>query len=147
MKSVVVFVIVSIMGLLFTVSSGLLTEGYTSLSKNSRYDGSSMGLLKGVDRQKLLNAAQKFIHGLKKGMIDGKWLKAHGLDKDLLKGVDRQKLLDTTQKLIDGLKKGMIDQKWIRANFGDYSGGFVLILVLFILLVIIGAGFGIHQIQ
>jgi uncharacterized protein (TIGR01732 family) len=45
------------------------------------------------------------------------WLKANGIDKELLSGSDT-------------------------VNSAGYAGGFVLILVLFILLVIIGAGFG-----
>src|ERR687898_732930 len=46
------------------------------------------------------------------------WLKANGFDKELLR--DRSDTMQTA----------------------GYGGGFVLILVLFILLVIIGAGFG-----
>jgi uncharacterized protein (TIGR01732 family) len=45
------------------------------------------------------------------------WLKTNGFDKELLSGSDT-------------------------VNAAGYGGGFILILVLFILLVIIGAGFG-----
>lgn len=145
MRSVLVFVAFTVMVCLFSASSGVLREGYASLSKNIQYNDSGKHFSKGANRHKLIDAAQKLLSGLKKGTIDGKWLKAHGLSKDFLTGVDKQELIDTTQEVLDGLKNGTIDQQWIlKAISGGsgYSGAFVLILVLFILLVIIGAGFG-----
>jgi uncharacterized protein (TIGR01732 family) len=105
---------------------------------------------KQVDASQLINAAQYLINGLNKGVIDEKWLEANGLNTDLLDGVETSQLTEATQHVVDGLNNGDIDQQWIEDSLtsdnvgggSGYAGGFILILVLFILLVIIGAGFG-----
>lgn len=72
----------------------------------------------------------------------------YGFDADLLEGVDNNQLIEATQHVMGGINNGEIDQQWIQDsltndNGGEgYYGAFVLILVLFILLVIVGAGFG-----
>ncbi|MGH9987575.1 MAG: YjcZ family sporulation protein, partial [Nitrososphaeraceae archaeon] len=64
------------------------------------------------------------------------WLKANGVDKEWFEEIDEQQLLAA----FEWLKANGIDKELLSAS--DLEGGFVLILVLFILLVIIGAGFG-----
>ena len=72
--------------------------------------------LQGIDKDQLLRAFES--------------LKTTGIDEQWLQGIDEDQLLRALE--LTGIDSGS----------GGYAGGFVLILVLFILLVIIGAGFG-----
>ena len=82
-----------------------------------------------------------------------------GLNGNIFKGVDKKQLIDIEDKLFEGIDKERLLNNAINLlneydfNMGslneylledswDYGAGFILILVLFILLVIIGAGFG-----
>ena len=101
---------------------GVQTGGEFELDKISKE------LLRGVDDQQVLAAFE--------------WLKANGIDKEWFEEIDEQQLLAA----FEWLKANGIDKELLSGsdtvNSAGYSGGFVLILVLFILLVIIGAGFG-----
>ena len=61
----------------------------------------------------------------------------YGLDKELLDGIDKEVLLNTAINLLKGL-----DFDTLTEELTDCTGGcaFVLLLVLFILLVLVGAG-------
>jgi len=97
---------------------GLQTGGEFELSK----------LLNGIDEQQLLSAFE--------------WLKANGFDKEWLQDIDEQQFLSAFEWLkANGFDKELLSGSDM-ANTAGYGGGFILILVLFILLVIIGAGFG-----
>jgi uncharacterized protein (TIGR01732 family) len=138
--------ILTLIGLVFTNTSGIISESHSTLDDSLK---SSLllldeNLLKEIEITQLQEAAQNLLNGLEKGTINSQWLESNGLDKNLLAGVDRNQLIETTQKLITGLNNGSIDKQWIETSLvSSDGGGFVLILVLFILLVIIGAGFGI----
>jgi uncharacterized protein (TIGR01732 family) len=146
--------VITLAVMLFFGSSGILPKGYASINNiltNDLFDMNHQNLVdKQVDASQLMNAAQYLIDGLNKGVIDEKWLEANGLNTNLLDGVETSQLAETTQHVMDGINNGEIDQQWIEDaltsdNVGGgsgYAGGFILILVLFILLVIIGAGFG-----
>ena len=61
---------------------------------------------------------------------------------DWLNGIDKQQLLSAFEWLkTNGFDKELLSGS-DTVNAAGYGGGFILILVLFILLVIIGAGFG-----
>ena len=64
----------------------------------------------------------------------------YGLDNELLEGIDKEALLNTALNLLKGLDVDALNEE-LTDGSGDSGGAFVLILVLFILLVIIGAGF------
>jgi uncharacterized protein (TIGR01732 family) len=81
-------------------------------------------LLNGMDEQQLISAFE--------------WLKANGFDKEWLQNIDQQEFLSA----FEWLKTNGFDKDLMSDNTGGYGGAFVLILVLFILLVIVGAGFG-----
>ncbi|MGA7368628.1 MAG: YjcZ family sporulation protein [Nitrososphaeraceae archaeon] len=85
-------------------------------------------LLSGMDEQQLLSAFE--------------WLKMNGFDKEWLQNIDQQQFLSA----FEWLKANGFDKELLGGsdamNTAGYGGGFILILVLFILLVIIGAGFG-----
>lgn len=140
--------------ILFFGTSGILPSSYASINNiltNDFFDMNHQNLVeKQVDASQLMNAAQYLIDGLNNGLIDEKWLEANGLNTDLLDGVETSQLTEATQYVVDGINNGEIDQQWIEDTLtsdnvdsgSGYAGGFILILVLFILLVIIGAGFG-----
>ena len=97
-----------------------------------------------IDKKQLQDAAQNLLKGLDEGKINSQWLETNGLDPNLLEGLSNDQLSEATQKVISGLNNGSMDKQWIEDSLvSSEEGGFVLILVLFILLVIIGAGFGI----
>jgi uncharacterized protein (TIGR01732 family) len=138
--------IVALIGLVFTGTTGIISEGYSTLDASLKNNVPALdeNLLKEIENIQLQEAAQNLLDGLEKGTINSQWLESNGLDKNLLEGVDNDQLAETTQKLITGLNNGSIDKQWIQTSLvSSEEGGFVLILVLFILLVIIGAGFGI----
>lgn len=145
--------VITLTVILFSGSSGILPKSYASINNvltSDFFDLNHQNLVdKEVDGSKLINAAQFLMEGLNKGVIDEKWLEANGFEADLLDGVDNNQLIEATQHVMDGINNGEINQQWIRDSLtrdndsSGYAGGFVLILVLFILLVIIGAGFGI----
>ena len=84
--------------------------------------------LNGIDKQQLLSAFE--------------WLKTNGFDKELLQNIDQQEFLSAFEWLkTNGFDKELLSGS-DTVNAAGYGGGFILILVLFILLVIIGAGFG-----
>lgn len=140
---------------LFFGSSGILPSSYASINNilsNDFFELNHQNLIdKQVDASQLMNAAQYLIDGLNNGTIDEKWLEANGLNTDLLDGIETSQLTEATQHVVDGINNGDIDQQWIEDSLtsdnvgggSGYAGGFILILVLFILLVIIGAGFGV----
>jgi uncharacterized protein (TIGR01732 family) len=140
--------------ILFFGTSGILPSSYASINNiltNDFFDMNHQNLVdKQVDASQLMNAAQYLIDGLNNGLIDEKWLEANGLNTDLLDGVETSQLTEATQYVVDGINNGEIDKQWIEDSLtsdnvdsgSGYAGGFILILVLFILLVIIGAGFG-----
>jgi uncharacterized protein (TIGR01732 family) len=154
MNSVVIISsVLALTAILFSGSSGILPKSYASINNiltDDFFELDKQNILdKEIDSSQLIHASQYLMDGLSEGAIDEEWLVANGLDEDLLEGVETNQLMEATQHLIDGLSNGGIDQQWIEDslnsdNVGDsgYAGGFVLILVLFILLVIIGAGFG-----
>ena len=145
MKIVIVSIFVLI-GFVFTGTSGIISESYSTLddSLRSNIPAFDENLLKEIENTQLQEAAQSLLNGLEKGTINNQWLESNGLDRNLLTGVDNNQLIETTQKLINGLNNGSIDKPWIETSLdSSEEGGFVLILVLFILLIIIGAGFGI----
>jgi uncharacterized protein (TIGR01732 family) len=145
--------VITLTVILFSGSSGILPKSHASINNvltSDFFDLNHQNLVdKQVDRSKLINAAQFLMEGLNKGEIDEKWLEANGFETDLLDGVDNNQLIEATQHVMDGINNGEINQQWIQDSLASdngssgYAGGFVLILVLFILLVIIGAGFGI----
>ncbi|WP_269466204.1 YjcZ family sporulation protein [Candidatus Nitrosocosmicus hydrocola] len=156
MKSVIlVSSVITLTVILFFGSSGILPKSYASINNiltNDFFDMNRQNLVdKQVDTTQLINAAQYLIDGLNRGIIDDKWLEANGLNTDLLDGVETSQLTEATQHVVDGINNGNIDQQWIEDSLASdnvdsgsgYAGGFILILVLFILLVIIGAGFGV----
>lgn len=136
-------------GLLFSGSSAILPKSYASIFNplngditdlNDQISSSMNG-----NEDKWIQAGQYFLNGLYADEINDEWLEDHGLDEDLLEGIDQSMLAVATHHVMSGLSNGEIDQEWIQDSMLDddgYGGGFVLILVLFILLVIIGAGFG-----
>ncbi len=113
------------------------------------------------DLEQITDTAQALVlNGLNDGTIDEQQL-------SLQSGSNLEQLFDTAQTLVlNGLNDGVIvDEQqllslqegvssghggasgsyaggFVHVSGGGYAGGFVLILVLFILLVIIGAGFG-----
>lgn len=154
MNSVIlVLSVITLTVFLFSGSSGILPKSYASINSiltDDFFDMNHQNLVDNkVDGSQLMSAAEYLMDGLNKGVIDEKWLEANGFGADLLDGVDNDQLMEATQYVMDGLNNGEIDQQWVQDSLtGDnadsgYAGGFVLILVLFILLVIIGAGFGI----
>lgn len=140
--------------ILFFGSSGILPKGYASINSiltNDYFDLNRQNLVNNeVNGSEVMNAAQYLINGLDNGLIDKNWLKANGFSPNILEDVEISQLTKSTQDIMDGLQNGDVDQQWIEdyltnsndAGTAGYGGGFVLILVLFILLVIIGAGFG-----
>lgn len=145
--------VIALTVILFSGSSGILPKSYASINNvltDDFFDLNHQNLVdKEVDSSQLMDAAQHLMDGLSDGVIDEEWLEANGFDQDLLDGVENDQLIMATQHVMDGLNNGEINQQWIEDSLtGDdnggsgYAGGFVLILVLFILLVIIGAGFG-----
>jgi uncharacterized protein (TIGR01732 family) len=96
--------------------------------------------LEGIDEDQILGAFES----LQSGGANNQWLQ--GIDEDQILGA------------FESLQSGGANNQWLQgidedqilgafeslqSGEGDsYAGGFVLILVLFILLVIIGAGFG-----
>ena len=100
--------------ILFTASSGILkAEAYPDYETNRNYQEDDL---------------------YKYGEKD-----LYGLDKELLEGIDKEALLNTALNLLKGLDVNALNEALLQGS-GDASG-FVLILVLFILLVIVGAGF------
>jgi len=81
-------------------------------------------LLSEMDEQQLLSVFE--------------WLKTNGFDKEWLQNIDQQQFLSA----FEWLKANGFDKELLSDSTGGYGGAFVLILVLFILLVIVGAGFG-----
>lgn len=147
MITVLVSIIVLI-GLVFTGTSGIISTSYSTLdnSLKSKLLVLDDNLSSEIKNTQLHQGAQNLLDGLQKGTINSQWLESNGLDKNLLEGVDNDLLIETTQKLIAGLNNGSIDKQWIQTSLvSSEEGGFVLILVLFILLIIIGAGFGIGR--
>ncbi len=145
MNSIIISVF-TLIGLVFTSSSGIFSESYSTLdgSLQSNLPTLNGDLFNEMGNTQLQDAAQKFLKSLKEGMINSQWLESNGLDKNLLDGVDNNQLIETTQKVITGLINGSIDKQWIQGSLvSSEGGGFVLILVLSILLVIVGDGFGI----
>ena len=148
MNSVVIMMVVfALSGLLFSGTSGILPKSYASANNiltDNYLEFDKQGLLERVDNPKLMQSLQYLMDSLNEGVIDGEWLKANGLNEDLLEGADNNQLIEATQYVMDSLNNGeKIDRQWIEDSLDGYDGGgFVLILVLFILLVIIGAGFG-----
>ena len=65
----------------------------------------------------------------------------YNLDEDFLEGLDKKMLLNTALNLLNGLDIDKLNEQLTQEESG-YGTGFVLIIVLFILLVIVGAGFG-----
>lgn len=63
------------------------------------------------------------------------------IENQLFEGIDKDRLLNNAQNLLKGFDFEEFNEQLLQTS-EDYAGGFVLILVLFILLVIIGAGFG-----
>jgi uncharacterized protein (TIGR01732 family) len=85
-------------------------------------------LLSGMDEQQLLSAFE--------------WLKTNGFDKKWLQNIDKQEFLSAFEWLkTNGFDKELLGGSSDIGGSG-YGGASVLILVLFILLVIIGASFG-----
>jgi len=126
---------------------GVQTGGEFELDKISKE------LLRGVDDQQVLAAFEWLkANGIDKEWFEEideqqllaafEWLKANGIDKEWFEEIDEQQLLAA----FEWLKANGIDKELLSGsdtvNSAGYAGGFVLILVLFILLVIIGAGFG-----
>jgi len=148
-KSVLLFTSAfALAGLLFSGSSVILPKSYASIfdplngditDLNDQLSSSING-----NEDKWMQTAQYFLKGLDANEINDDWLEDHGLDKDLLDGIDHGQLIDTTEFVIGSFNDGGLDQQLIEDYTLDegYGGAFVLILVLFILLVIIGAGFG-----
>ncbi|HZD34312.1 MAG TPA: YjcZ family sporulation protein [Nitrososphaeraceae archaeon] len=84
--------------------------------------------LSGMDEQQLLSAFE--------------WLKTNGFDKEWLQNIDQQEFLSAFEWLrANGFDKELLGGSSDMGGSG-YGSAFVLILVLFILLVIIGASFG-----
>ncbi len=154
MNSVVIISsVITLTAILFSGSSGILPKSYASINNiltDDFFNLNNQNLVdKKVDGSQLMGAAQYLMDGLNKGVIDQDWLETNGVDKNLLEGVETSQLIGATQHVMDGLNNGEIDQQWIEESLvsndggiGGYGSAFVLILVLFILLVIIGAGFG-----
>lgn len=144
MKSIITLGIVLTFSILFTASSGVLKGqvfAYQEERDNSyypdeysQYDGESSlyggspgvlsgNILKGVDREQLKEIEDK-----------------------LFEGVDKERLLNNAINLLNeydfdigALNEYLLEDSW---GTGGYGGAFILIVVLFILLVIVGAGFG-----
>ncbi|MEZ5388825.1 MAG: YjcZ family sporulation protein [Nitrososphaeraceae archaeon] len=142
MKSVITLGIVLTFSILFTSSSGLLKgQVFASIEEegeNSYYPDKYHQ----YDRESSFSAGSP-------GVLSGNILK--GIDKEQLKeiedklfqGIDKERLLNNAINLlheydfdIGALNEYLLEDSW------GYGGAFVLILVLFILLVIIGAGVG-----
>ena len=150
---VLVSSVITLIVILFSGSSGILPKSYASINNGLTGDFFDMNRQNLFDKEaagsQLRSATGYLMDGLNKGVIDEKWLEANGFEADLLDGVDNNQLITATQHVMDGINNGDIDQQWIQDSLtsdnggSGYAGGFVLILVLFILLVIIGAGFGI----
>jgi uncharacterized protein (TIGR01732 family) len=131
MKYVITIGIIMSFGLLFTSSSGILKGEVFAMQeeeqqRNGYYykDQYSQGYDKdsfyGIDKELLDEIGNKLFEGI---------------DKDLLVN-NVLNLLNEYDIVISALEEQLLQDS------GSYAGGFVLILVLFILLVIIGAGFG-----
>jgi uncharacterized protein (TIGR01732 family) len=115
--------IVLTFGLLFTANSGILNEAFAIPEERNdyyykdRYDKDSFY---GIDKELLGEIENKLFDGIGKGLLLNNAL-------NLLNEYD--------------IDIGALEEQLLQDS-GSYAGGFVLILVLFILLVIIGAGFG-----
>ncbi len=142
----ILITIFTLIGLVFTGTSGIISQSYSTLDDTlqSKITALDDNLFDEIDNRQLQEAAQNLLKGLDEGKINSQWLEANGLDPNLLEGVSKDQLSETTQKLMVGMNNGIIDKQWVETSLvSSEEGGFVLILVLFILLVIIGAGFGI----
>ena len=116
MKYVVSTVVLLTFAIIFTTSSGVLkADAYPDYETDRNYQ-----------------EADLYKYG-EKGL--------YGLDKEFLEGIDKEILLNTAINLLKGLDFDALNEELTDGTSG-YGGAFVLIVVLFILLVIIGAGFG-----
>ena len=138
MKSVITIGIVLAFSILFTASSGLLKgQAFASIEERdnsyypneySKYDSESSfsvgspgthgNILKGVDREQLKEIEDK-----------------------LFEGVDKERLVNNAINLLNeyDFDIGFLNEYLLEDSWG-YGGAYVLILVLFILLVLIGGG-------
>jgi len=124
MKYIIIGIVLTFV-LLFTASSGILKgevfayeEERDSYYYQDQYDKNSFY---GIDRESL-----------------------EEIENKLFEGIDKDRLLNNALNLLNeyGVDISGLEEQLLQDS-GSYAGGFVLILVLFILLVIIGAGFGV----
>jgi len=142
MKSVITLSIVLTFSILFTTSSGLL-KGQVFASIEEERDNSYYPIkYPHYDSESSFSAGSPGV-----------------LSNNILKGIDKEQLKEIEDKLFQGVDKeilvnnaihllheydfdiGALNEYLLEDSWG-YGGAFVLILVLFILLVIIGASFG-----
>jgi len=142
MKSVITLGIVLTFSILFTTSSGLLKGQVFASIEEERDNSYYPDKYPQYDRESSLSAGSPGVFGgnILKG-VDREQLEE--IEDKLFQGVDKERLLNNAINLlheydfdIGSLNEYLLDDSW------GYGGGFILILVLFILLVIIGAGFG-----
>jgi uncharacterized protein (TIGR01732 family) len=130
MKYVIIIGIIMTFGLLFTASSGILKgealayeeeQQRNSYYYNDKYQQEyNKDSFYGIDRELL-----------------------EEVENELFEGINKDLLLNNALNLLNeyDIDIGVLEEQLLQDSW-DYAGGFVLILVLFILLVIIGAGFG-----
>jgi len=124
MKYIIIGIVLTFV-LLFTASSGILKgevfayeEERDSYYYQDQYDKNSF-------------------YGIDRGLLEE-------IENKLFEGIDKDRLLNNALNLLDeyGVDVSGLEEQSLQES-GSYASGFVLILVLFILLVIIGAGFGV----
>ncbi|MDX1372319.1 MAG: hypothetical protein R3321_07605 [Nitrososphaeraceae archaeon] len=133
--------------ILFTTSSGVLKGqvfAYPEERENyyqDQYDKNSFyGTNRGSDDLSFPDQTPGIIKGIFEG-VDKEQLKE--IEDKLFEGVDKERLLNNAINLLNehDFDLGSLNE-YLLDNSLVFGGSFLLIFVLFVLLVIIGAGFG-----